>query len=388
MKRCLKILVLITLVLMLTGCWNNRDLTDLAIVVGIAIDKAEDGQVEIMAQIVKPESIMSGKEGSGTDKKGFVNISSKGETMFEVIRSLLPKINKKGYFAQMQLMVISEDAARDGISNYFDFFERDTETRRRAYLLISKGMKASTVLDSESQITNLPATHEVDALEASKSYGKTLKVNIIDILKNLNNASCDNVLPVIYNSKQTEKVSQEDLFLEGSAIIKKDKLVDFLEPLQTRGFLFADDEIRSTIINAPCPENPEKTVSVEVIRSKGKIDAKMKNGKPVLSINVKAEGNIGEQQGYADLTKPDYLNALEKEVRQEIKKEIQDAVKITQQNQSDVFRFIDKIYKNYYSDWEKIIKDWREIYSKTPVDVSVEFEIRRPGLIKNPTKPK
>lgn len=389
MKFRINVILIIIFMLAQTGCWNNRDLTDIAIMAGIAIDKAENGKVEMTVQVVKPEAIKPAGEGGGKESRAYVNVSSQGETMLDAARNLLSKLNKKAYFAQVQLIIISEEVAREGLSRYFDLFERDTETRRRADLVIAKGMKAKTVLESESRLTKLPATHNVEALETSKTYGKSLKVTLIDVLKNLNKQAYCIVLPVLYNSRQSEKVYQEELIMEGSAIIKADKLIGFLEPLETRGFLFAKDEIKSTIINIPSPLGNEKKVSIEIVRSKGRIFSKVANGKPILGIEVKAEGNIGEQQENEDLTSDDDIEVLEKLVQGEISREIEGTLKVTQKiYKSDIFGFIDELYKNYYSEWTNVVSNWCDVYSDTPVNVEVQFNIRRPGLIKKPTEQK
>ncbi len=393
MKGYIKTFVISVMLLTLTGCWNLRDLTDLAIMTGVAIDKTKDNYIEMTVQIVKPEAVKtamgSGGSSASNTGKAYVNVTSYGKTMFEAARNLLAKLNKKAYFAQVQLIVISEDAARDGISNYFDLFERDAETRGRADIMIAKGMKAKTVLEAESRLTKLPTTHNVEALRASKRFGKIIRTTSIDVLKSNSMKGNDIVLPVIYNNGQQNDVYQEDLIMEGTAVIRKDKLVGFFDAYQTRGYLFAKSKLNSTIINVPSPLNPEKAVSIEVIRSRGKIEAKMNNGKPVCSIEVKTEGNIGEQQEAGDLTKPDTIKALESETENEIRDEIINTVKISQKEyQSDVFGFINDIYKNYYSEWKGIVDNWPDIYSKTAVNVKVKFKIRSSGLIKEPSKPK
>lgn len=388
MKSFVKFFFIISLVLTSSGCWNNRDLTDLAIMTGIAFDKSADGNIEMTAQIIKPEVMKPAGEGSGSEKKAYTNVTSTGETVFECARNLLSKLNNKAYFAQVQLIVISEEAAKENLSKYFDLFERDIETRRRAYLLITKDMKAKTVLESQSQLTDLSVTHEVEALEASTAFGKTVKVTLIDVLKDFDNENFAVVLPILHPNKQTNKTSHQNLILEGSAVIKRDTLVGFLDPMQTRGFLFANDEIKSTIINVSSSISSDKKVSIEIISSKGKTKAEIINGKPVLNIQIKAEGNIGEQQEKDDLTKPYTIETLEKEVQKTIRSEIQDAVKITKEEyHSDVFGFIDDIYRNYYPQWTKIKSSWSKIYSSTPVNVTVEFKLRKTGLIKEPAKP-
>lgn len=389
MRQSIKILLLFILTLILTSCWNNRDLTELAIVTGVAVDKLGDGQFEVTVQIVKPGELRSSGEGGSVGGKAYMNISSTGETMFDAVRNLLSKLNKKAFWAHVQLMVISDEVAKEGLSNYFDFFERDSETRRRAYIIITQGITAKTVLESESRLAKLPTSHNVEALEASDAFGKSFKINLLEVLKVFDEKEYCPTLPILYNSKPSGTIYQEDLIMEGSAVIKKDKLIGFLDTLQTRGFLFANDKIKSTIIVIPSPINQNKKVSIEIIHSKGTVDAVIEDGKPLLSIEIKAEGNIGEQQEKDDLTKEGTVKDIETQVQKEIKKEIQDAIKLSQEKyHADIFGFIKKIRQNYYSEWEELVTDWSEIYSNTPIKVNVDFKLRTPGLIKNATNPK
>jgi hypothetical protein len=57
--------VLFMLPLLLTGCWNNRDLTEINIVSAFGIDRMEDGKVFLTAQVVEPAAIQSTSSGKG-----------------------------------------------------------------------------------------------------------------------------------------------------------------------------------------------------------------------------------------------------------------------------------------------------------------------------------
>lgn len=62
MKRKKAILFLIlALVLLLTGCWNRRELNELAIAVGMGIDKQGD-QFRVSLQVVDPGKASAKKE--------------------------------------------------------------------------------------------------------------------------------------------------------------------------------------------------------------------------------------------------------------------------------------------------------------------------------------
>lgn len=385
MKKLIMVLN-ISILLLSTGCWNNRELTELNIVYGIAFDRLENGNYEVTVQIVNTDAIKQGKKEGGA--KAFVNVTSEGSTVFEAVRKLVTKINNKAFFSKVQLMVISENIAQGNFYDITDFFERENETRRRANLIFAKGIKAKDVLNMESDIVEIPSIKVVESLDASIALSKVRKVNLLEILKHSAHKGHPIVIPVIHTNRIFDNIRQEDLVIEGSAVIMKGKLMGYLSPSETRGYMFADNKVKSTIIVIPSPINPKKLISIEVIRSRGMINAKMDNKKLVLEIKIKSEGNIGEQQIQNDLTKPEIIKTLESEVEKIIKNEVENALITSKNLEVDILRFIDELYRNQYHEWETIIQDWGDLYRDTPVDVKVEFNLRRSGLIKEPVKPK
>ncbi|MHB9096100.1 MAG: Ger(x)C family spore germination protein, partial [Eubacteriales bacterium] len=65
----IKKLCLITILIFnifISGCWNKRELNQLAVVMGTGIDSTPDGQVSLTVQIVRPEQMKSESGGGGT----------------------------------------------------------------------------------------------------------------------------------------------------------------------------------------------------------------------------------------------------------------------------------------------------------------------------------
>jgi spore germination protein KC len=80
-KRKISILIIIFLLLnLLSGCWNRRELNELAITVGMAIDES-DGQYLVTAQVVNPGQVAA-KQGGG-QKAPVISYQEKGDTVFE-----------------------------------------------------------------------------------------------------------------------------------------------------------------------------------------------------------------------------------------------------------------------------------------------------------------
>jgi spore germination protein KC len=66
MKRKWAVLLLMILVtVLLTSCWSKKELTDLAIVSAMAIDKTKDGRYHLTLQIINPGNVAGGLQGGG-----------------------------------------------------------------------------------------------------------------------------------------------------------------------------------------------------------------------------------------------------------------------------------------------------------------------------------
>lgn len=78
--------VWLILSLILTGCWNSRELNDLAIVSGIGIDlTANNGEFRVTFQVVNP-SASSTSMGSGNGMPAVTVISASDRTVFGALR--------------------------------------------------------------------------------------------------------------------------------------------------------------------------------------------------------------------------------------------------------------------------------------------------------------
>jgi spore germination protein KC len=111
----------------------------------------------------------------------------------------------------------------------------------------------------------------------------------------------------------------------------------------------------------------------------------MEKGKPRVSIEVQAEGNIGEARVPIDLNSPDVLLKVEKEIEKEIKKEITMAIKQAKKNKSDIFGFGDALHRSNPEAWKKMKSKWNDVYfPEVKTDIVVNAFIRRTGLRNNP----
>lgn len=175
---------------------------------------------------------------------------------------------------------------------------------------------------------------------------------------------------------------------KGMVIFSKGKLAAWLDGKEARGAVWGLNKMKSTIINIDCGDKKE-AISLEIIRSTTKVRAEMLNGKPVLSLRVKEESNLSEAKCSINPDNRDEIIKLQKQLTEETKKEIEAALKVTQNKKSDIFGFATKLERTHPKEWKKMKKNWPDLYSESEVKVSVEAYVRRTGLrIKSYMKPK
>ncbi|MED3810510.1 Ger(x)C family spore germination protein, partial [Priestia megaterium] len=66
MKRKWSVILLMILVtVLLSSCWSKKELTDLAIVSAMGVDKTEDGRYTVTLQIINPGNVAGELVGGG-----------------------------------------------------------------------------------------------------------------------------------------------------------------------------------------------------------------------------------------------------------------------------------------------------------------------------------
>lgn len=375
--------VLFLAVLFMPGCWNNRDLTQINIVTAVGIERSENGKILVTVQVVEPAAIQStasgkGKGGSAQPKPVFV-LSYEGETVFDAIRSMLSQVDNKLFFNTAQVLILGERLSKDGIADVLDFFQRDHEVNYEMDVLIARNVTPAELLKTENDIDPIPAMYIKKTVENTVARAKVKRTILIELIKDLSKSGMQPVLG------QITKAGEKLVRTEGAAAFKNGKLIGWLDPYATRGFLFATGKVKSTIVNIPADGGK---VSMEVIRSSGSVDVKLKNGKPVkLIVKVNPEANIGEYEGKGKKISPDYLHKLEKIFGDEIKKEIDRAINLAQKKySSDIFGFGEQLHKFHPHYWKKIENNWDDVFSNLPAEIIVNAKIRRTGFIKDPIK--
>lgn len=372
----------ILLSVVLTGCWNRKELNTLAIVQAIGIDRTEDELINISAQILKPSEV----KGQAKENTGVWLVTSTGETVFDAIRNASLKTDRKLYFPHNKVILLGEDTAKKGIIPLLDFLGRDHEVRRLSYIFIAKG-KAEDILLGEHEQEKVPGKAIESLAKTSVIASHLPKRDLEDLIETLGSKTDSSVVPGIELIKKEDKdTSKNVVALDSTAIFKKDKLIGWFDHTETRGLLWVLSEIKSGIIVVKSPEDETKNVSLEIIKASSKITPNIEDGKLTITVEVQEEGNLAEQMSEVNLSKPDTFQELEKRQTAAIEAEINAAITKAQAWNVDIFKFGEEFHRKYPQEWPELEKNWDQEFPKIEVNLEVAAKLSRIGLGTTPIK--
>lgn len=393
MKRKFIMLGILILVLTVnTGCWNRKELNELAIEVAMGFDKSGD-KYRITSQVVDPGEVAA-KEG-GADRAPVMTYQAVADTPFEARRKMTTLSPRKIYSAHIRMVVIGEELARDGIKEFLDFLSRDHEHRADFFIVVAKGTSAANVLKILTPLEKIPANELFDSLKTSQSaWAPTSGVTIHDLISDLVSTGKHPVLTGL-KVKGSQEIGESKGNVEeidtptrlqytGLGVFKKDKLVGWLNEEESKGYNYIMDNVKSTVGHIRCPQGGKAVL--EVIRSKAVIKGKVKNGKPEADVEIRLEANVGEVEcKNLDLTKTSTIYEMEARSEQRIKEFAEKTIKKTQKKyKADIFGFGEAIHRADPKFWKKIEKKWDKEFVDLPVNVKVDFKIRRTGTVSQP----
>ena len=116
----MKKLLIIPLIFLLTGCWNYRELNQLAITTGIAVDKENDNyKITIMIANSKKSS---SSDGSITPSAAVYD--GTGQTIYEAFKDTSLSVSKQIYLSHIDVLVLSEEVAKNNLTDVIDLIKK------------------------------------------------------------------------------------------------------------------------------------------------------------------------------------------------------------------------------------------------------------------------
>ena len=258
-----KIILLFICLFLLCGCNNYRELNDLAIITGIAIDKADNGYEMSFLIANSPKAQTSSKEG---EAKTTV-YSGTGQSLTEAAKAIATESPKQLYFGHVNVVVISEDIAKDGFFKVADWLIRNTEMRKQFYLMQAKDEKAGNILKIVSPLESFPSQSIATLIKSNRdTQSLSIDTNYTTFVSRALETGYDPVLPSISIEGKVKKGSSEKnlettepetyLKLSDIALFQKDKFVGYIDERGGQAINIFNNEVNELRFDFEYNDNP------------------------------------------------------------------------------------------------------------------------------------
>lgn len=374
-------MVWVLTMMLLSGCWDRMEINDLAIVSAIGVDSDKDNKLLVSLQIAIPLRLGTIQSGGGGGGKSTYVISDTGDTFSEAFRKIQMRMPREIFFSQSRVLLIGEDLAKKGVNQILDFHSRYHEPRINTYIMFTKG-KATDILKNEPKFENVPAEETKELVK----LGVGLSVMIRDFENMLHEEGREPFAPkfdtaaLLSNKKDSSEKVQ---VINGAAIFKNDKLIGWMDDIETRGILWIRNKMKSAVITFDVPEDHGGgKVSAEIYGARSKMEPVIKKGKLKMNISVDVVLGIIENDSMLKLDKTKEIELLNKCVAKEITDRMRLTLDKAQKDlQSDIFGFGVEVYKKYPKEWNSKYRDiWEQEFSQMEVSIQPSIHVRRIGL--------
>ena len=383
--------ILFLLTLLVTGCWDRKEIENRGYVLGIAIDHVVspepkgpydlDGTPQTAGQRKYKLTLEMPKfnKSSGTKElsKGQNHLiwAGEGESMFGITRMISTKTYFSPFFEDIQILIFSEAVAREGVGNIIDFFLRDAEMRHRVKVFVTPG-RAEDILKAQLQVEEVNSTFigKLTANTAKAPYFAT-KGELGQIAKAIRSKSSFIVPMVVVEDKEVR--------LTKGAIFNKDqKMVGEMSELEILGGKILRKTLKEGIVVVPNPADSRYIATFEIYEKKMKVDSHMHNDQILFTVEAVLIGNLGENMvPDQDAIDPVFTKAVEKEVAATVTDSIKASFSKQQQLKADVAELGGIVHRQHPEYWKKVKDRWdEEIFPMAELDVNVKIQIRRPVI--------
>ena len=182
-----KIISIVLIVLLclstLSGCYDAESIETLAYVVALGIDKGENDKIKLSLQIAIPNS-SSGQEGSSQSEESSLN-SVDCSSIESGIALINTYISEKINLSHCKAIVISEEIAYEGISEYLYTLINNVELRPDCNIIISKCNAYDYLDNSDQSLEKVSARYYELIFNSSEYAGFTQNITLSDFYFNI-----------------------------------------------------------------------------------------------------------------------------------------------------------------------------------------------------------
>lgn len=366
-KRLYSILTVLV-ALLLTGCWDMREIDQRAVALAVGVDSStESDGVTITMQYPIPPSVQATSGGAEANNDLIFTMKSEGETLTKAIHNANLRLSRRNDFSHLQAIIIGEELARDRFAEVVAEFARDPVVERSTHVLIAEG-KAESAVKTEPPQERASGQYFVTYFEKGNKEARVQPTPLWRVMATIARKSHAIAIPVV-------RSSDTQIGLSGIAVVKGGRMIASFDFEESIGLLWAlGDAIREVLV----VESPTgDSISIKTFDSDSRIIPQIVDGEPRFDVRVVIEGQIAGEYPARTLTS-ERLQHYEVLTANWVKQSVEDMLKIVQKDlRADLLGLGHRLWARHPDYFQQL--DWEETFPHVPVTVTVKAFLRRTG---------
>ena len=394
------IILILVFIMAFSSSYLSLNLDNLAYILAIAIDKADDDNLQVTFQF---STTTQATESGSSEKSPDVVNSVKASSISSAINLLNGYMGKQVNMSHCKVIIFSEELALDGISEEVYTLINDTQVRPSANIVISK-CDAKDYLESTSpELENLISKYYEIFTNSSKYTGFTADATIGRFFNNL---ICKTYQPTAIlgglTTKNLEGESNSDYNqnyniisnhapIEGDngtenigiAAFYKDRLVGELTALECISFLSIEDNINRFLISIPDPTNYNQYLDIYVTpKTSPDVQIDTSTSSPFIKMKLEFTGRIYSMSDNSEYLKPEVLDKVSQSCDKYLETLFTNYLyKTSKELKSDITGLGKYAIKNFFKTQDFDNYDWHTNYRNAFFDVNIKTTVKSGMLI-------
>ena len=411
-------LLLVISLLMLTSCYDQREIDDMAYPIAMGLDVGHANVLRMTVQLAAPLAIggggagESGGGGGGGGGKPVSVITLDTPSIYSGLNMVNNIISKEINMSHAKVIVISKELAEKGVNKYIQAMMRGREFRPDMFVVVTNDppdvylKEVSSVLESnpakyyelllgkdyssyypETRISDFHNAFECDGIEPIALLTGINPKKSVDELNEIQKVGSSFQDEGNYEAGNVPVISELENVAMGAAVFRKGKMIGTLNGIESVCYRMVTGKYSHAYWTIPDVYYSDNVVVMRVDqRKRPKIIVEIEDGRPVITVELDLEGDFTSIQSGQEYE--EYPEVIENKIRETIRQNIVSFLKKTAEEfDSDICGFGKHMKRMFLTlrEWEEF--DWLSHYRNSEFNVEVEFRVRRTGLLIRTAKP-
>lgn len=350
MKRIIKSYIVLTVLLVVSGCWDSKTIQNMAYVTALGLDY-KDGhfntyiQVLNFSNVAKSEKLEIGKNVPVWIGKG------EGTTVIEALSSMYATSQIKVYGGHIKAIVLKEGILKNkfALRQAYDALNRYYEVRYNILLFTTKE-NFSEILTQKSLLNLAPLDTIMITPEETYTQRSSIQPQYgYKQIAELNEKGRTAILPTLSISKQEWKEDQKEkaMFkIDGAYAVYEHKMKGWFSEDDLKGVRWFNKKTKR--VHVKIPDNKKPAGTLVLTKPQHKIQPLIEQDKARFNLYVEADAAVEE------MTENVSVKTMEAQAAQVVRTEILSTFRKGLSTQTDLLSLYGEIYRNDPKAWHRL----------------------------------